>query len=154
MDLFQTSLEVALLLMLLITLFVCLHLGRSLRALRRDRTDLDMMVAQLRQYGDDAQKGIDQLQSSSEGVGRALSKTVEAGQVLKQDLMMLCERSEALAEQLEGSVFQRRGQEKPVNTASRVRSAPAVATVTDATGGLGKSAAERELLRALRQKQG
>lgn len=154
MDLFQTSLEVALLLMLLITLLVCLHLGRSLRALRRDRTDLDVMVARLRQYGEDAQKGIDQLQLSSDGVGRALGKTVEAGQILKQDLVMLCERSERLAEQLEGSVFQRRGQEQNIPPSGGARSHTPMMKAAEPAGGLGKSAAERELLRALRQKQG
>ncbi|GBR43606.1 DUF6468 domain-containing protein [Neokomagataea thailandica] len=154
MNSLQSFLELSLIFMLLITLFVCLHLGRSLRALRRDRTDLDKMVLNLRQYSEDAQNGINQLHNSSDSVGRALSKMVEAGQVLKHDLIGLCERSEALASQLEGSVFQRRGSDISGDSPGRIRHKATAIGVAEGAGGFGKSAAERELLRALRQKQG
>nr|WP_267298702.1 DUF6468 domain-containing protein [Neokomagataea thailandica] len=125
--------------------------------MRRDRSGLEEMVAQFRHYSAEAQTGINQLQKSSDGVGRALAKTVEAGQALKQDLLALCERSEALAGQMEGVVFQRKPPEPMAVSSLRGRSSAsrvAAPAAAEATGGLGKSAAERELLRALRQKQG
>lgn len=166
MDRFQIVLEVALSALLLITIFYSLYLGRALSVIRRNRGELDALIASLHSSSQQAQAGIDHLRQTTEMVGRSLGKTVERGKSLKHELTILCERSEAVAQILEKTASIGR----PANTATvreaeapdmdsprfsaRVRADegrwPAASTLKTPSG---KTAAERELLRALRQKQ-
>ncbi|GBR50933.1 DUF6468 domain-containing protein [Gluconobacter sphaericus] len=165
MDRFQLGIEIALSVLLLVTIFYSLYLGRALSVLRRDRGQLDALIASLQSSSAQAQSGIDHLRQTTELVGRALGKTVESGKSLKRDLAMLCERSETLAQQLESllpagrvatagmkaaSSVQERSEEASFRSALRLK--PDEVRTMKPSGS--KSAAERELLRALRQKQG
>ncbi|WP_215745244.1 MULTISPECIES: DUF6468 domain-containing protein [Gluconobacter] len=165
MDRFQLGIEIALSMLLLVTIFYSLYLGRALSVLRRDRGQLDALIASLQSSSAQAQSGIDHLRQTTELVGRALGKTVESGKSLKRDLAMLCERSETLAQQLESllpagrvatagmkasSRVEERPEEAPFRSALRLK--PDEVRTMKPSGS--KSAAERELLRALRQKQG
>ncbi|MQR99144.1 DUF6468 domain-containing protein [Gluconobacter aidae] len=165
MDRFQLGIEIALSVLLLVTIFYSLYLGRALSVLRRDRGQLDALIASLQSSSAQAQSGIDHLRQTTELVGRALGKTVESGKSLKRDLAMLCERSETLAQQLESLLpagriatpgmkaaprVEERSEEIPFRSAFRLKPDE----VRTMKPGGSKSAAERELLRALRQKQG
>jgi len=162
MDRFQLGIEIALSALLLVTIFYSLYLGRALSVLRRDRGQLDALISSLQSSSAQAQSGIDHLRQTTELVGRALGKTVESGKSLKRDLAMLCDRSETLAQQLEsllpaGRVAAKaapRVEEMPEETSFRsaLRLKPEEVRTMKPSGS--KSAAERELLRALRQKQG
>lgn len=167
MDRFQLGIEIALSVLLLVTIFYSLYLGRALSVLRRDRGQLDALISSLQSSSVQAQSGIDHLRQTTELVGRALGKTVESGKSLKRDLAMLCERSETLAQQLESLLpagrvatasmkaattprAEERPEEAPFRSALRLK--PDEVRIMKPGGS--KSAAERELLRALRQKQG
>jgi len=165
MDRFQLWIEIALSVLLLVTIFYSLYLGRALSILRRDRGQLDALIASLQSSSAQAQSGIDHLRQTTELVGRALGKTVESGKSLKRDLAMLCDRSETLAQQLESLLpagrvatasvkASPRPEERPEETTFRsaLRLKPDEIRTMKPSGS--KSAAERELLRALRQKQG
>ncbi|GBR71110.1 DUF6468 domain-containing protein [Gluconobacter kanchanaburiensis] len=165
MDRFQLWIEIALSALLLVTIFYSLYLGRALSVLRRDRGQLDVLIASLQSSSAQAQSGIDHLRQTTELVGRALGKTVESGKSLKRDLAMLCDRSETLAQQLESLLPAGRAATATIKVASRIdedveeaqfRSAFRMKPedVRTMKSGASKSAAERELLRALRQKQG
>lgn len=167
MDRFQLGLEIALSLLLLITIFYSLYLGRALSVIRRDRGQLDALIMSLESSSAQAQSGIDHLRQTTEMVGRALGKTVEAGKVLKHELTVLCERSEAAAQVLEGVPATQRAvisksvtrTEEPETGTARSPLRPRMdegrlGSVGVLKSPAGKSAAERELLHALRQKQG
>lgn len=165
MDRFQLGIEIALSALLLVTIFYSLYLGRALSVLRRDRGQLDALIASLQSSSAQAQSGIDHLRQTTELVGRALGKTVESGKSLKRDLAMLCDRSEILAQQLESLLPAGRVATAAVKPSPRVDERPEEATFRSALRlkpdevrtmkpGGSKSAAERELLRALSQKQG
>ncbi|GAN91436.1 hypothetical protein Gbfr_037_031 [Gluconobacter frateurii M-2] len=169
MDRFQLGLEIALSVLLLVTIFYSLYLGRALAVIRRDRGQLDALIMSLESSSAQAQSGIDHLRQTTEMVGRALGKTVESGKVLKQELTALCERSEAAAQVLEGG-----GPTQPQRAQGHASMARAddgdivvprpslrprvdegrLGSIGTTKNPVGKSAAERELLRALRQKQG
>ncbi|MBF0875461.1 hypothetical protein HKD21_01175 [Gluconobacter cerevisiae] len=162
MDGFQLGIEIALSVLLLVTIFYSLYLGRALSVLRRDRGQLDALISSLQSSSAQAQSGIDHLRQTTELVGRALGKTVESGKSLKRDLAMLCDRSETLAQQLESllpagrvavkasPLTEERFEESSFRSALRLK--PDEVRTMKPSGS--KSAAERELLRALRQKQG
>ncbi|MEN3167175.1 DUF6468 domain-containing protein [Gluconobacter sp. OJB] len=162
MDGFQLGIEIALSVLLLVTIFYSLYLGRALSVLRRDRGQLDALISSLQSSSAQAQSGIDHLRQTTELVGRALGKTVESGKSLKRDLAMLCDRSETLAQQLESllpagrvavkasPLTEERSEESSFRSALRLK--PDEVRTMKPSGS--KSAAERELLRALRQKQG
>lgn len=163
MDRFQLGIEIVLSILLLVTLFYSLYLGRALSVLRRDRGQLDALIASLQSSSVQAQSGIDHLRQTTELVGRALGKTVDAGKSLKRDLAMLCERSETLAEQLESllpagraavplSRVVKRDDKDDSIYRTALKSLQDDSRLTKSGGS--KSEAERELLRALRQKQG
>ncbi|GBR11453.1 DUF6468 domain-containing protein [Gluconobacter frateurii] len=167
MDRFQLGLEIALSVLLLVTIFYSLYLGRALAVIRRDRGQLDALIMSLESSSAQAQSGIDHLRQTTEMVGRALGKTVESGKVLKHELTALCERSEAAAQVLEGRTpaprepspaamaYADEGDTMPLRTPLRPRMDEGrLGSVGVTKSPVGKSAAERELLRALRQKQG
>lgn len=74
MDRFQLGIEIALSVLLLVTIFYSLYLGRALSVLRRDRGQLDALIASLQSSSAQAQSGIDHLRQTTELVGRALGK--------------------------------------------------------------------------------
>lgn len=165
MDRFQFWIEVTLSILLLITIFYSLYLGRALAVIRRDRNELNALISSLQASSQQAHAGIDHLRQTTELVGRALGKTVDSGRQLQRELAQLCDRSESLAEKLEDSLASGRpasiggrsgvadaGAFRSVSRLDREEGAPVSAGPS--TLGVGKSAAERELLRALRQKQG
>ncbi|MBF0870369.1 DUF6468 domain-containing protein [Gluconobacter japonicus] len=167
MDRFQLGLEIALSVLLLVTIFYSLYLGRALAVIRRDRGQLDALIMSLESSSAQAQSGIDHLRQTTEMVGRALGKTVETGKTLKNELTILCERSEAVAQVLEGGAStQKASSQKPIIRPEE-EDVPGVrmplrprmdegrmGSVGTVKTPVGKSAAERELLRALRQRQG
>lgn len=169
MDRFQLGLEIALSVLLLVTIFYSLYLGRALAVIRRDRGQLDALIMSLESSSAQAQSGIDHLRQTTEMVGRALGKTVETGKTLKNELTILCERSEAVAQVLEGGAStQKAASQKPIIRpeeeeedvpGARMPLRPRLdegrmGSVGTVKTPVGKSAAERELLRALRQRQG
>lgn len=97
-------LELALLLLLAATLFHALRLERALGVLKRDRAVLEDLVAGFNDSTRQAESGIERLRAAADGAGRQMVRQIETAQKLRDDLNFLTDRSDRLAERLEGAV--------------------------------------------------
>lgn len=118
------------------TLPMAWRLDRMLRALRADRAALEQGASGLSEASRQAEAALLRLRATTELAGRQVSERVASAETIREDLRYLVERSEALADRLEGAVQQAR----PLAGAA----AGAAPTV--------RSDAERELIRALGMK--
>jgi len=152
----QVVLDLALLLLLGVTLFHAVRLERALGVLKRDRAVLEGLVAGFNDSTRQAEIGVERLRTATEGAGRAIARQIEHAQRLRDDLSFLSERGEKLAERLEASVRAARmftdtsaigaATAGPATIAPRPPPEPA-----QPDGGPRlRSEAERDLLRALR----
>lgn len=140
MDNIQLGIEAGLSLLLLITIFYSIHLGRALSALRRDRAEVINLVNTLQQSSVQAQNGIEHLRQTTELVGRQLNRTIEKAKNLRVELNDLCERGEECADRIE---------KMPLVSHASMRMENAAESNADTN----KSTAERNLLRALRMQK-
>jgi hypothetical protein len=102
-------LEIALIVLLAITLFHAMRLERALGVLRRDRSALEELVAGFNASTRQAEQGIERLRIAADGAGRQIARQVEAATSLKDDLIFLSERGERLADRLDALVRAGRG---------------------------------------------
>ncbi len=94
-------LEVVLVLMLAATLFHALRLERALGVLKRDRTQLEELVAEFNTSTHAAEASITRLHEAAEGAGRQIGRHVETAGRLKDDLVFLADRGDRLADRLD-----------------------------------------------------
>jgi hypothetical protein len=97
-------LEIALLGLLAATLFHAVRLERALGVLKRDRAVLEELVAGFNASTRQAEAGVEQLRAAADGAGRLIARQTEAATRLKDDLVFLTERGEALADRLERAI--------------------------------------------------
>lgn len=100
----EQVLDLALIVLLVATLFHALRLERALGVLKRDRAALEGLVASFQSSTQAAEQGIERLRGAADGTGRTLSRQMERGAGLKEDLVFLCERAERLADRLDAAV--------------------------------------------------
>ena len=145
----QLGIEATLSLLLILSIFYSLHLGRALSSLRRDKDELGRLILSLDRSSNDARSGIEHLRQTTEVSARQLGKTVDQGKLLRAELVELCKLGEDLASRLEGrSVYQR---PSLVSDSHDVPTLPDGPVMEEPAHSMGmKSQAERDLLRALR----
>lgn len=97
----EWALELVLSVLLAATLFHALRLERALGVLKRDRVALEALVETFNTSTRLAEQGIDRLRCSAEGAGRQLSHQIEVAGGLKNDLLLLSDRGENLADRME-----------------------------------------------------
>jgi hypothetical protein len=97
-------LDIALVLLLTLTLFHAMRLERALGVLQRDRAALEELIGRFNSSTRQAEQGVDQLRTAAEGAGRQIARQVETATALKDDLVFLIERGERVAERLDGMV--------------------------------------------------
>lgn len=164
------SLDITLIVLLAATLFQALRLERALGVLKRDRAELETLMAGFNSSTLQAEQGIDRLRQTADGAGRQIARQIEAATGLKDDLVFLHERGERLADRLDGLV---RSADAAVQDRAPVRPAVMIAAAPgdsrqdvrslrshaapDDNDGLDdeaaprlRSKAERDLLKALR----
>ena len=161
-------LEIALIGLLLATMFHAVRLERALGVLKRDRAALEELVAGFNDSTRAAEQGIERLKQAADGAGRQIARQVEAANRLKDDLVFLNERGTTVADRLDHLV--RAG--RSLDLAAARPPAPTAATATlpdpepepmpremplpevpplDPSGAPRlRSQAERDLMRALR----
>jgi hypothetical protein len=100
----QWVLEAVLVLLLAATLFHALRLERALGVLKRDRAVLEELVEGFNESTRQAESGIERLRHAADGAGRQMARQIETAQRLRDDLAFLADRSDRLAERLEGAV--------------------------------------------------
>jgi hypothetical protein len=130
-------LEIALVALLAATLFHAVRLERALGVLKRDRSAL--FNASTRQ----AELGIERLRGVAEGTGLQIAGQLDAATALRDDLTLLIDRGNRLADRIDALV--RAGRPLAVET-------PRLTVVADADRAEPRvrSQAERDLLKALR----
>ena len=136
-------LELALVALLAATLFHAVRLERALGVLKRDRVELQELIISFNTSTRQAELGIERLHSAADGVGQQIARQVDAAQSLKDDLTLLTDRGDRLADRLDALV----------RAGRPLASAPPRLTVVE--GGETaeprvRSQAERDLLQALR----
>lgn len=152
----QWLLEALLIGLLVMVLFHALRLERALGVLRRDRSELEKLVAGFNDSTRQAEGSIERLRSVADGAGRQIARHVEQAKVLKNDLAFLSDRGEKLADQLDKLVRQGRpltvlAQTPSPDVGRPVVKSPSVVMETQSEpDNRVRSQAEKELLRALR----
>ena len=139
----QWLFEIVLMGLLAATLFHAVRLQRALGVLKRDRAELQELIANFNVSTRQAEIGIERLRGAAEGAGQQIAQQVDAALALKDDLVLLIERGNALADRMDTLV--RAGR-------SIAGEAPRLTVVSDADAAQPRvrSQAERDLLKALR----
>jgi hypothetical protein len=128
-------LEIVLMALLGATLFHAVRLERALGVLKRDRAVLEELVGGFNTSMRQAEEGTNRLRAAADGAGRQLAQQIDTAASLKEDLVLLSQRGENLADRLGEKVSGAR----PVLAEAETNDAPRQ-----------RSQAERELLKALR----
>ena len=94
-------LEIALVVLLAVTLFHAVRLERALGVLKRDRVTLEELVSAFNSSTAAAEQGIDRLRHAADGAGHQLARQIDSAGGVKDDLQFLTERGNRLADQLD-----------------------------------------------------
>ena len=142
----EIPLDIVLVVLLAATLFQAVRLERALGVLKRDRAVLDDLIAGFNASTRQAEDGIERLRDAVDGAGRQIARQIDAATTLKDDLILLIERGNRLADRLDSLVRAGRplGAEPP-RALQAVSEAP-----SDDMGPRVRSQAERDLIKALR----
>lgn len=137
-------LELALVALLAATLFQAVRLESALGVLKRDRVQLQELVAGFNASTRQAEVGIERLRAVADGAGLQIARQVDVALSLKDDLTLLIDRGNRLADRLESLVHAGR----PLTAET-----PRLTVVSDSEPAEPRvrSQAERDLLKALRK---
>ncbi len=147
----EWTLELVLAVLLVATLFHTVRLERALGVLKRDRAELEELVAGFNASTRQAEQGIERLRTATDGAGRQIARQIDVALALKDDLTFLLDRGERAADRLDGLVRsarplmadpQRQGAPEPHRSAASNEPETEEPRV--------RSQAERDLLKALR----
>ncbi len=143
MPVMEWLLEIALVALLAATLFHAVRLERALGVLKRDRAALQDLIDGFNASTRQAELGIERLRGMAEGTGLQIAGQLDAATSLKDDLTLLIDRGDRLADRIDALV--RAGRPLAVEK-------PHLTVVTDADPAEPRvrSQAERDLLKALR----
>jgi hypothetical protein len=136
-------LELALVALLGATLFHAVRLERALGVLKRDRVQLQELIAGFNASTRQAEIGTERLRAAVDGAGQQIAQQVDAALSLKDDLALLIERGDRLADRLDAQV---RASRPLVNETPR----PGAIGNAEPAEPRVRSQAERDLLKALR----
>jgi hypothetical protein len=142
----EIPLDIVLVVLLAATLFQAVRLERALGVLKRDRAVLDDLIAGFNASTRQAEDGIERLRDAVDGAGRQIARQIDAATTLKDDLILLIERGNRLADRLDSLV--RAG--RPLGAEPPRALQAASESPSDAMGPRVRSQAERDLIKALR----
>ena len=146
----QWLLDALLVILLTATLIHAVRLERALGVLKRDRAELETLVASFNASTRAAEDGIDRLRQATDGSGRQIQRQIDTATTLKEDLTFLVQRGEGLADRLDEIV---RAVRPTLAAAEQQAPRAAYASSMVAAGPDEpklRSQAERDLLKALR----
>jgi hypothetical protein len=145
MSIVEIIIELVLIGLLAMTLAHAIRLERGRAGVRRDRAELERLLAGFDDCNRQAEGSAERLRIAADSAGRALSRHIEGAANLKDDLADLIERGERLTGHLGGAVRSEFDPNSPSQRGPHME--------VDSPGGASprvRSQAERELLRALR----
>ena len=148
-------LDMALIVLLAVTIGYAVSLNRKLMGLRRNKAEMEKLAAAFSQATLKADDGIGRLRTNTD----ALQAQVDKAQGLRDDLAFLLERANTAADRLENAIRTSRTRapateqpvSAPVSPSPSVSSGPRIIRGDRSGDGIeARSDAERELLKALR----
>lgn len=155
--------------LLVATIVYAAILNRKLGRLRADRAELEAQIARFVECTHRAEASIKHLKAVSEEAGRSLQQPIDRAMAVRDELVFMIERGDTLSEKLSGRISaarEPRAEETPAamprraRPAAPVQAAPGQERGQDRMAGpapeedddmAGRSKAERDLLRALRE---
>jgi Domain of unknown function (DUF6468) len=150
----EWTLEIVLVVLLLATLVQALRLERALGILKRDRAALEALVAGFNASTRQAEAGVDRLKAAADGAGRQIEQQISVSMSLKDDLLLLGDRGDMIADRLESLVRVARplAADPVPATADRPPLTPVPSQARPRSGAprVVRSEAENNLLQALR----
>ncbi len=120
-------LDSLLVILLTATLFHAVRLERALGVLKRDRAELEALVASFNASTRAAEAGVEHLRAATDGSGRQIQRQIDAAAVLKDDLTFLVQRGEGLADRLDDGVRAARPVLTPPGLSSKAMAPSAMA---------------------------
>src|ERR1700722_13907942 len=94
-------LDIVLIGLLAATLFHAIRLEGALGVLKRDRVELQELIANFNVSTRQAEIGVERLHGAAAGAGQQIAHQVDAALALKDDLVLLIERGNGLADRMD-----------------------------------------------------
>lgn len=140
----QIFIEIVLISLLGANLLLALRLERARGSIKQDRDEFLRLIRTFDDSNRQAEAGAERLRVAADAASRAMTRQIESGANLKDDLVDLIDRGERLAARLGGAV------QIDMDSAHPGTHAQAEPELTANGAPRVRSQAERELLRALR----
>lgn len=155
--------------LLVATIVYAAILNRKLGRLRADRAELEAQIARFVECTQRAEASIKHLKAVADEAGRSLQQPIDRAMAVRDELVFMIERGDTLSEKLSGRISaarEARPEEAPATGMPKRERAPRQAVPAQDRGGgdritgpatgeeedmAGRSKAERDLLRALRE---
>jgi hypothetical protein len=99
--------------LLVFTIYYVATLSKKLSALRADKAALQSLVQSLMQASASAEAGVKGLKATAEEMNRELTRKLQEGQALREDLTYMIDRGGTVADRMEVSLRPRREAARP-----------------------------------------
>ena len=134
----EIILETLVAVLLIVTVIYCYVLNRRLASLRDSQAEMVQLLDDFAVAMEKAQSGVSELRQASASIGEELQQRVSAARALSDELRVMTQSGDDLANRLEKGLIGRLSNDKPTEENSTDRES-------------GRSESERELLEALRR---
>lgn len=104
METLSLALDIAVGVLLVVTILYAFRLNRQLNTLRRGNTELQTLVAALGEASERAEAGVRGMRRAAQENGEALQKAIERAQTLRDELSFMIESGDAVANRIEGAL--------------------------------------------------
>jgi hypothetical protein len=129
-------LQLSLMVLLIATLFYTVRLEHAIAMLKRDKAQLEHMIASFTASTQQAEAGILRLRTAADGTGRQIAQQIEVARSVQRDLEFLISRGERLADRIDAHIRSR-----PPDISPQKQEVPQTRL---------RSQAEKDLLKALK----
>lgn len=162
----ELALDVAIIILLILTIAYCCRLNRNLKILRRNQDSLPQLALTLNEAAAKAEEAVLRLKSAGAATAEELRDAAENAQTRKDELNFVCEKAESLSNLMENTIYASRSllQNQPAPATEPAAAAepsvapepenvvpePSIEPVLAAQEAEEPSEAENELLQALR----
>jgi Domain of unknown function (DUF6468) len=129
-------LQLSLIALLIATLFYTVRLERAISVLKRDKTQLEHLIANFTASTQQAEAGILRLRTAADGTGRHIAQQIGSARTVQRDLEFLIGRGERIADRIDAHI--------------RAHSAETASQKQEVRQTRLRSQAEKDLLKALK----
>jgi hypothetical protein len=151
---FAMIIDVILLLLLCVTLFFGIRLSRQFAEIREDQDKLATLVEDLNRASLKAEKAVGNMKNTAVVTSETLQGQISKGQALFDELEIMVEAGDSLAERLQKIAEKSRkaveGSSKETTSNNKAQSKKAKSTAKDEVDQKARTRAEKELLEALK----